>query len=111
MNYYAQVTLDRIVFIRVCESRKIEKEGLLFGVSEKRFFGVEFKKSCYVDFYNHYDGAMFSRNEKFNQIVLSNDLFELFINKLYYPYPYKFDAIPTKVIAKIYEEFLASQFE
>lgn len=106
LNYYVQIILDRIVFIRVCESRKVEKEGLLLEFLKKDFWN-EFKKSCYVDFYNHYDGAMFSKNKKFDQIVLSNDLFEPFINKLYYPYPYKFDVIPTKVIAKIYEEFLA----
>lgn len=106
LNYYVQIILDRIVFIRVCESRKIEKEGLLLEFLKKGFWD-EFKKSCYVDFYNHYDGAMFSKDNKFDQIVLPNNLFEPFINKLYYPYPYKFDAIPTKVIAKIYEEFLA----
>lgn len=106
LNFYVQIILDRIVFIRVCESRKIEKEGLLLDFLKKGFWDA-FKKSCYVDFYNHYDGAMFSRDKKFDQIVLPNDLFESFINKLYYPYPYKFDVIPTKVIAKIYEEFLA----
>lgn len=106
LNYYAQIILDRIVFIRVCESRKIEKEGLLLEFLKKGFWD-EFKRSCYVDFYNHYDGAMFSKDKKFDQIILSNELFESFINKLYYPHPYKFDVIPTKVIAKIYEEFLA----
>ena len=106
LNYYVQIILDRIIFIRVCESRKIEKEGLLLEFLKKDFWN-EFKKSCYVDFYSHYDGAMFSRDDKFDQIVLSNNLFESFINKLYYPYPYKFDVIPTKVMAKIYEEFLA----
>lgn len=106
LNYYVQIIVDRIIFIRVCESRKIEKEGLLLEFLKKDFWN-EFKKSCYVDFYNHYDGPMFSRDRKFEQIVLPNDLFESFINKLYYPYPYKFDVIPTKVIAKIYEEFLA----
>lgn len=106
LNYYVQIILDRIIFIRVCESRKIEKEGLLLEFLKKDFWN-EFKRSCYIDFYSHYDGAMFARDKKFNQIVLSNDLFEPFIKKLYYPYPYKFDVIPTKVIAKIYEEFLA----
>ena len=106
LNYYAQVILDRIVFIRVCEAKKIEKEGLLQEFLKKGFW-KEFKNSCYVDFYNHYDGAMFSKDEKFDQILLPDELFVSFINKIYYPYPYKFDAIPTKVIAKIYEEFLA----
>lgn len=29
LNYYVQIILDRIIFIRVCESKGIEKEGLL----------------------------------------------------------------------------------
>lgn len=106
LNYYVQTILDRIVFIRVCESRKFEKEGLLLKFLKKGFW-VEFKRSCYVEFYNHYDGAMFSKDKKFDKIVLPDELFVAFINKLYYPYPYRFDVIPTKVIAKIYEEFLA----
>ena len=73
LNFYVQIILDRIVFIRVCESRKIEKEGLLLDFLKKGFWD-EFKKSCYVDFYNHYDGAMFSRDKKFDQIVLPNEI-------------------------------------
>ena len=106
LNYYVQVILDRIVFIRVCESRKFEKEGLLLEFLKKGFWS-EFKKSCYAEFYNHYDGAMFSKDMKFEKIALPDDLFVSFIRKLYYPYPYRFDVIPTRVIAKIYEEFLA----
>lgn len=106
LNYYVQMILDRIIFIRVCEARKFEKEGLLLEFLKKGFWS-EFKKSCYTEFYNHYDGAMFSKDRKFNKIVLSDGFFANFICKLYYPYPYRFDAIPTKVIAKIYEEFLA----
>lgn len=50
---------------------------------------------------------MFSKDKKFDKIVLPDELFASFICKLYYPYPYKFNVIPTKVIAKIYEEFLS----
>lgn len=43
----------------------------------------------------------------FFNIKLDNNIFDNFIKRLYYPYPYKFDAVPTKVIAKVYEDFLA----
>ena len=32
-----------------------------------------------------------------------------FVDGLYYPFPYRFDVIPVKVIANIYEEFLGKQ--
>lgn len=106
LNYYVQIVLDRIIFIRVCESRGIEKKGLLKEYETSGFWKC-FKESCYVQFYNHYDGAMFERDELFQQLQLSDDIFIQFINQLYYPFPYKFDAIPVNVIAKVYEEFLS----
>lgn len=108
LNYYVQIILDRIVFIRVCEAKGIEKEGLLLEFLKKGFWG-NFKNSCYAEFYDHYDGAMFEKdvNKKFPNIVLDDDVFDEFVKQLYYPYPYKFNAIPTKVIAKVYEDFLA----
>lgn len=108
LNYYVQIILDRIIFIRVCESKGIEKEGLLLEFLNSGFWN-NFKSSCYVEFYEHYDGAMFSKDRanKFQHIALDDCIFKDFIEQLYYPYPYKFNAIPTKVIAKVYEDFLA----
>lgn len=106
LNYYVQIILDRIIFIRVCESRGIEKKGLLKKYESSGFWKC-FRDSCYMQFYNHYDGAMFDRDELFQQIELSDDIFTRFIDQLYYPFPYKFDAIPVNVIAKVYEEFLS----
>lgn len=110
LNYYVQVILDRIIFIRVCESKGIEpQERLKNFVSEKKGFWESFKNSCYMEFYNHYDGAMFERDKSFQNINLTDDVFRNFVNTLYYPYPYCFDVIPVKVIANIYEEFLGKQ--
>lgn len=107
LNYYVQVILDRIIFIRVCESKEIEELEKLRGfLNNDTGFWNGFKESCYMEFYQHYDGAMFERDQHFQEIVLDNDIFSDFIEKLYYPHPYKFDVIPVKVIANIYEEFL-----
>lgn len=110
LNYYTQVILDRIVFIRVCESKGIEEQEKLksFANSEKGFW-ESFKHSCYMEFYEHYDGAMFSRDALFDRLTIDSDILTTFINKLYYPFPYRFDVIPVKVIANIYEEFLGKQ--
>lgn len=110
LNYYTQVILDRIVFIRVCESKGIEEQEKLKSFSQSEIgFWESFKQSCYMEFYSHYDGAMFSLDAVFNQLVIDNDVLNQFIDKLYYPFPYRFDVIPVKVIANIYEEFLGKQ--
>lgn len=72
-------------------------------------FWNTFKDSCYMEFYDHYDGAMFERDLIFNNITLDNTVFEEFVDTLYYPHPYKFDVIPINVIAQIYEDFLSKQ--
>lgn len=110
LNYYVQVILDRIIFIRVCESKEIEEhEKLKHFLSDKQGFWGAFKNSCYMEFYNHYDGAMFQRDELFQKLDIDNEVFTKFINDLYYPCPYRFNVIPVKVIANIYEEFLGKQ--
>lgn len=110
LNYYTQVILDRIVFIRVCESKEIEEiETLLNFARAEGGFWHNFKQSCYMEFYTHYDGAMFDRDDRFQRLQLDDGVLMQFINKLYYPYPYRFDVIPVKVIAGIYEEFLGEQ--
>lgn len=110
LNYYVQVIMDRIIFIRVCESRGIEQVRKLKYFLDQGFWD-RFKSSCYMDFYSHYDGAMFERDRNFQDLVLENSIFHEFINKLYYPSPFKFDIIPVKVIAAIYEDFLSRKVE
>lgn len=110
LNYYVQVILDRIIFIRVCESKEIEKhEKLKHFLSDDNKFWDSFKNSCYMDFYDHYDGAMFKRDELFQNLNIDNYVFTKFVTSLYYPFPYRFDVIPVKIIANIYEEFLGKQ--
>lgn len=107
LNYYVQLIIDRIVFIRVCESKGIEEQELLRSYAESGFWD-SFRESCYTRFYDHYDGAMFSAlDSNFKNLSIDNTIFEEFVEKLYYPYPYRFDAIPVHVIAKVYEKFLA----
>lgn len=110
LNYFIQVIMDRIIFIRVCESKGIEQEGLLKNFQERGFWDV-FKTSCYMEFFEHYDGAMFERDNRFNDLVIDDEVFNDFIDNLYYPTPYRFDTIPVALLAEIYEYFLAKKIE
>lgn len=108
LSYYVQTIINRILFIRVCESRGLEKEGLLKTFMQENFW-ESFKQSSYGEFYDHYDGPMFKKISSLHSLNIKNDVFELFLNNLYYPSPYRFDVIPLKTLSDIYDLFLGYQ--
>lgn len=108
LSYYVQIIINRVLFIRVCESRGLEVDGLLKRFSERNFW-TEFKKSSYADFYEHYDGPMFKRIPPLQSLFIDNEVFEHFLQSLYYPSPYRFDVIPLKTLSDIYDLFLGYQ--
>jgi len=108
LAYISQVVINRIIFIRICEARKIEKEGLLKDFLNADFWN-SFKSSSYNDFYEHYDGPLFDRIQAIHEIVIPNDVFNELIDLLYYPSPYRFDVIPAKLLSDIYEIFLSKK--
>lgn len=108
LSYYVQTIIDRILFIRVCESRGLEKEGLLHCFAQKDFW-EEFKSCSYVEFYNRYDAPMFKRIPPLQNLSIANDVFVGFVKCLYAPSPYRFDVIPLKTLSDIYDLFLGYQ--
>lgn len=105
LNYFVQTIINRVLFIRVCESRDLETDGLLKQFAGQGFWD-SFKASSYADFYEHYDGPMFKRIQSLQSLTIDNDVFDRFLSKLYYPSPYRFDVIPLKTLSDIYDLFL-----
>lgn len=105
LNLWTQIILNRILFIRVCEAKCLEEDGLLQRFLEEDFWN-KFKTSAYMEFYEHYDGPMFERLTAIHNLVISNDVFSKLLTYLYYPSPYCFDVIPLKSISDIYDIFL-----
>ena len=108
LSYLTQIIINRVLFIRICEARRIENEGLLQEFYKTGFWG-QFKNSSYNDFYEHYDGPLFDRVHLFQEIEISDEVFKSLLTLLYYPSPYRFDVIPTKLLSDIYEIFLAKK--
>ncbi len=108
LSYIVQVIINRVLFVRVCEARKIEEEGLLLSFKEKGFWNA-FKNSSYFEFFEHYDGPLFDRINEIHEIKISNEVFDSLLQYLYYPSPYRFDVIPTKLLSDIYEIFLSKK--
>lgn len=105
LSYYVQIIINRIIFIRVCEARYLEEEGLLKQFADRGFWDA-FKASSYADFYERYDGPMFKRIPPLQSLTIDNGVFERFLKHLYYPSPYCFDVIPLKTLSDIYDLFL-----
>ena len=105
LSFYVQTILNRILFIRVCESRGLEREGLLQEFAETDFWS-RFRASSYADFYEKYDGPMFRRLPDLHALSIDNAVFLTILKALYYPSPYRFDVIPLKTLSDIYDLFL-----
>lgn len=108
LSFYVQTIINRILFIRVCESRGLEVNGLLNKFAQGNFW-EEFKNSSYGDFYDHYDGPIFKKIPTLQSLQIDNSVFESFLGNLYYPSPYCFDVIPLKTLSDIYDLFLGYQ--
>ena len=110
INLWTQIILNRILFIRVCEARGLEHDGLLKDFAATDFW-AKFKRSSYIDFYEHYDGPMFARIRDIQNLNIDNTVFNELLSYLYYPSPYCFDVIPLKSISDIYDLFLGYHLE
>lgn len=105
LSYYVQTIINRVLFIRVCESRDLETDGLLQQFATQGFWDA-FKACSYAEFYERYDGPMFKKIPPLQSLTIDNEVFERFLRQLYYPSPYRFDVIPLKTLSDIYDLFL-----
>lgn len=110
LNLWTQIILNRILFIRVCEARGLEKDGLLNDFAATDFW-ARFKSSSYFAFHEHYDGSMFARTNQIQSLNIDNAVFKELLSCLYYPSPYCFDVIPLRSIRDIYDLFLGYHLE
>lgn len=108
INIMVQIIIDRIIFLRICEGRGLEEEETLLKLKEGNFWD-NFKKKTTSEYEIVYCGPIFTHLEFLDSVVINNNVFENFLEKLYYPYPYKFDVVPVEIIAAIYESFLSKE--
>jgi len=116
LNFAVQQTIDRILFLRLCEDRGIEPYGQLRAISSgdrtyPRLCGI-FEKADQK--YN--SGLFYFTDEKdraeppdkltLNLIIDDKDL-KWILHTLYYPQcPYVFSYLPPEILGNVYEQFL-----
>jgi len=115
LNYAVQMTIDRIVFLRICEDRGIEREDqlqdLLNGEQVYERLCQLFRQAD-----NRYNSGLFHFAKEKGQSSNPDDLtmrlaiddkaLKEILSDLYYPSPYVFREIPADILGQVYERFL-----
>ena len=106
LTYAVQLFLCRIVFLRICEDRDIEKYETLLNLDHNATYDalmVELKRAD-----EFFDSGLFRLvDDKPLAIRISDDTIQGIIAELYYPKsPYTFSVVETEVLGRIYEQFL-----
>jgi len=115
LNFVVQQTIDRIVFLRICEDRGIEDYGRLLSLTNghhiyKRLF------QFFIDADDRYNSGLFHfKKEKGREqpdrltplLKIGDEVLREIIVSLYYPMsPYEFSVLPADILGQVYERFL-----
>jgi len=116
LNFAVQRTVDRIIFLRICEDRGIEGYGQLMALQN----GTEtYKRVCQIfrradERYN--SGLFHFRKDKDRteppdgltlNLAIDDKVLKGILKELYYPEsPYEFSVLPADILGHIYEQFL-----
>ncbi len=106
LTYAVQLFLSRIVFLRICEDRDIERYETLRGLVAANAFDALMVELRRADAF--YDSGLFRLlDDERLGIRISDDVLSGIIEELYYPQsPYTFAVVETEVLGEIYEQFL-----
>lgn len=106
LTYAVQLFLSRIVFLRICEDRDIERYETLKNLPAANTFDALVAELRRADAF--YDSGLFRLIDDARLGVrISDDVLHSIIDELYYPQsPYTFAVVETEVLGEIYEQFL-----
>ncbi len=116
LNFCVQKTIDRIIFLRMCEDRGIEPSFQLQGLcGGSRIYPRLVQIYHHADDkYNsglfHFDkekGRATAPDELTPALTIDDRVLEDIITDLYYPEsPYEFSVLPAEILGNVYEQFL-----
>ena len=114
LNYAVQLTIDRLIFLRMCEDRDIEHYESLLALTN----GVNVYPRLVQIYYNadaRYNSGLFHFEDRDGKnpdtltpgLTLDDKILKEIISELYYPKcPYEFSVLPVEVLGNAYEQFL-----
>ncbi len=118
LNFAVQCTIDRIIFLRICEDRGIEEygrlQGLLNGAStydrlKELFYEADFRYNSGLFYFSADKDRSGAHDTLTPSLKMDDKTLKDLLRRLYPPEsPYEFSAIPADILGQIYERFLGS---
>jgi type I restriction-modification system DNA methylase subunit len=116
LNYAVQMTIDRIIFLRICEDRGIERYEKLKEVSDQENVYAELCRLFQQADARYNSGLFHFKAEKHSSsaadtltlnLSVDDKVLREILGSLYYPEsPYVFSEIPADILGQVYERFL-----
>lgn len=115
LNFAVQMTIDRILFLRICEARGLESRE---SMDELREVANIYPRLCnlFQDADDRYNSGLFhfkkerGRDEPDDLTLtlwIGDETLRDIFRRLYPPYsPYAFDVMPIEILGQVYEQFL-----
>ncbi|MFZ0035247.1 MAG: DNA methyltransferase, partial [Sedimentisphaerales bacterium] len=118
INFAVQRTIDRIIFLRMCEDRGIELYGQLQTISNgsrtyprlcEIFEKADHKYNSGLFYFHKERGRPENPDELTLNLVIDDAPLKYILHSLYYPLcPYEFSVLPVEILGNVYEQFLGS---
>jgi type I restriction-modification system DNA methylase subunit/predicted type IV restriction endonuclease len=108
LNFAVQKTIDRIIFLRMCEDRGVEPYGELKKAAEKGEVYTNLMQ-LFKQADDKYNSGLFNFVEDriTPNLVVNNKVLKTIIKELYYPHcEYEFSVMPADILGSVYERFL-----
>jgi hypothetical protein len=116
LNYAVQATIDRIIFLRICEDRGIEDYGQLlelqqgspvYGRLYELFQRADERYNSGLFYFERERGRTELPDEVTPRLIVDDKPIQQIITSLYYPdSPYEFSVLPADILGQVYEQFL-----
>jgi len=116
INFAVQRTIDRILFLRMCEDRGIENYGQLLalvngdGIYQRLctvFTKADAKYNSGLFHFRSEPGRSEDPDELTLNINIDDSQLKWILKNLYYPQcPYEFSVLPPEILGNVYEQFL-----
>jgi type I restriction-modification system DNA methylase subunit len=113
LNEVVQRLLDRIVFIRIAEDRRIIERFQLRDAAEQwrarggKFDIFDWLRPLFQKINDDFNGEIFKPNELLEKTRVDSEVLAKTIERLYPPKsPYRFDVIGVELLGSIYERYL-----
>ena len=116
LNFAVQQTIDRIIFLRICEDRGIEPYGTLLGLVNGgevyqrlllRFRHADARYNSGLFFFETEKGRGDAPDTVTPRLEIDDKVLRDILKSLYYPdSPYEFSVLPADILGQVYEQFL-----